>query len=126
MTSTHASTPSIHRSLDELLAGATERQPMATPADGLSNARFERVVIDGEPFVLKHLHLDDDWIARATGDLAVRPRLLWEAGLLDALPTTIDHTVVGCVGGIGRNGWGGAVLMRDVGPWLVPEGESRV
>jgi hypothetical protein len=114
----------VARSLDELLAGATSRRAMAKPGDSLSGARFERVVIGGERFVLKHLHVDDDWVMRATGDLACRPLVAWRTGLLDALPATIDHAVVGCAEGWGRNGWGAAVLLRDVGPWLVPEGHG--
>jgi hypothetical protein len=111
-------------SVEELLPAAEQRHAMANPADGLSNARFERVLIDGVPHVLKHLHPDDDWVARATGDLACRPVVAWRSGLLDRLPPSIDHTVVACAAGLGRNGWGAAVLMRDVGPFLVPEAAS--
>lgn len=114
----------LNGSLDELLRGASRRVPMAAPADGLSSARFERVTVGGEPFVLKYLHVDDDWVARATGDVVCRPSLAWASGLLDALPGCLDHTIVGCVGGLGRHGWGSAVLMRDVTPWLVPEGQG--
>ncbi|MCA1844510.1 MAG: hypothetical protein LC792_15235, partial [Actinobacteria bacterium] len=111
-------------SVAELLAGATSRQPMPKSGDSLSGARFERVVIGGERFVLKHLHVDDDWVMRATGDVRCRPLLAWRSGLLDALPPTLDHAVVGCAEAGGRNGWGAAVLQRDVGPWLVPEGDG--
>jgi hypothetical protein len=76
--------------------------------------------------VLKVLHVDDDWIARSLGDLACWPSLLWTSGLLDAVPVGIDHTVVGAACHLGRNGWGGALLMRDVGPSLVPEGDAPV
>jgi len=112
-------------SLDELLAGATERTAMKS-ADSKSGAVMERVRIDGEPFVLKHLHVDDDWIQRCTGDLGCRPAVLWRAGVLDDLPACIDHATVGMATGLGRNGWGAALLMRDVGPWLVPEGDEAI
>ena len=109
--------------LDELLAGVTSREVLAHP-DGKSGVLFERVVIDGERFVVKHLHVDDDWIMRATGDVRCRPLVVWSSGLLDRLPASIDHAIVGVAEGLGRNGWGAAVLMRDVAPWLVPEGDE--
>lgn len=114
----------VAHSLDELLAAATARHPMVKSGDSLSGARFERVTIGGECFVLKHLHVDDDWVMRATGDVRCRPLLVWRSGLLHALPPSIDHAVVGCAEAGGRNGWAAAVLLRDVGAWLVPEGDS--
>ena len=59
-------------SIDELIAGATERRPLGG-TDGKSGSTLERVVIDGERFVLKHLHPDDDWTMRGFGDLGCRP-----------------------------------------------------
>jgi hypothetical protein len=112
-------------SVDELLAGVTERHPLSV-ADGKSGATFERVRIDGQWFVVKHLHVDDDWIMRAFGDVRCRPLLVWRSGLLDALPPGIDHTMVGAAEGLGRNGWGTAILMRDVSAHLVPEGDDAV
>ena len=111
-------------SIDELVGGA-ERRPFHN-ADGKSGSSFERVVIDGRPHVLKVMHVDDDWIARSFGDLACRPVTMWEAGLYDTFPASIDHTVVGAARGFGRNGWGAALLMRDVGDRLVPEGDGVV
>jgi hypothetical protein len=115
----------VAASVDELLAGATSRQPMKT-ADSKSGALFERVVINGEVYVVKYLHVDDDWIQRVTGDLCCRPVLAWELGVYDRLPDCIDHAVVGVAGGIGRNGWGAALLMRDVAEHLVPEGDEQL
>lgn len=117
--------PATAASLDELLAGATERQAMKT-ADSKSGALFERVTIGGEAFVVKHLHADDDWIQRVTGDLGCRPAMLWRAGLLDDLPACLDHAIVGVATGLGRGGYGAALLMRDVHEWLVPEGDDPV
>jgi hypothetical protein len=51
---------------------------------------------------------------------------MWRAGLFDALPASIDHTIVGMASSDGRNGWGAVVLMRDVSPWMVPEGDSAI
>lgn len=112
-------------SVDELLAGATDRQPFLT-TDSKSGARFERVLLHGEPHVVKYLHVDDDWIMRSSGDLRCRPLLVWRSGLLDALPACIDHAVVGAAEGLGRNGWGAALLMRDVSAHLVPPGDDAV
>ena len=113
----------VASSVDELLAGATERVPMRS-SDAKSGAHFERVVINGERYVLKSLHVDDDWIMRASGDLTCRPLTVWRSGLLDLVPACIDHAMVGAAQGLGRNGWGAAILMRDVSAWLVPEGHD--
>ncbi len=115
----------IASTIEELLVGAVGRRPMLA-TDSKSGARFERVTIDGEPHVVKYLHVDDDWIMRSTGDLACRPVTVWRAGILDRVPSCIDHGVVGAATGLGRNGWGAAVLMRDMSSWLVPEGDDPV
>jgi hypothetical protein len=112
-------------SIEELLVGAVSREPMLT-GDSKSGARFERVTIDGDPHIVKYLHVDDDWIMRCTGDLTCRPATVWRAGILDLLPSCIEHGVVGVATGLGRNGWGAAVLMRDMSPWMVPEGDGPV
>ena len=106
-------------SVDELIAGASSREPM-TSGDSKSGARFERVVIEGVPYVLKHVDRRDDWLMRQTGDLGCVPIRVWETGVVDLAPDCIDATVVGAA----RTGTGGAVLMRDVGPALVPEGDE--
>jgi hypothetical protein len=110
-------------SVDELIAGASERGPLGG-TDGKSGSALERVVIDGERFVLKQLHPDSDWTMRGFGDLGCRPVAVWTSGLLDAMPPTIDHAVVGAAAGLGRNGWGGALLLRDVSEHLIPEGDT--
>ncbi len=110
-------------SVDELIAGATERGPLGG-SDGKSGSSLERVVIDGERFVLKRLHPDGDWTMRGFGDLGCRPVAVWTSGVLDAVPPSIDHAVVGAATGLGRNGWGGALLLRDVSEHLVPEGDA--
>jgi hypothetical protein len=109
----------------EELVGNAERVPM-THTDSRSGATFERVLIDGEPHVVKYLHVDDDWIMRCTGDLMARPLTMWSSGLLDALPPCFDHAVVGAAAGLGRNAWGAALLMRDVSADLVPSGDDPI
>jgi hypothetical protein len=116
----------VASSIDELLAGATSRQPMAQGAESLSTATFERIVIDGDRYILKHLHCDDDWVMRATGDITCRPIELWRLGLLHALPDCLDHTVAGVAAGEGRHGWGGAVLMHDRADCFVPDTDEVI
>ena len=101
-------------SLEDLLAAAS-RQPWF-PEDTKSGARFERVVIDGDRFVLKYQDARDDWLMRATGDVGRRYVLLWEQGLLHALPDVLDHAVVACR----YEGTVGMVLLRDVTDLLLP------
>ena len=77
-------------------------------------------MIDDEPFVLKHVDHRDDWIMRQTGDVGCVPVRVWESGVLDLLPDCIDHATVGAA----REEGHGAVLMRDVGRWLIPAGDA--
>jgi hypothetical protein len=111
----------VASSVDDLLADATVREPFAH-SDGKSGVPMERVVMNGERFVVKHVSIDNDWIMRATGDLGVRPLLLWRTGLLGQLPDSIDHAFAG----VAPESRGAAILMRDVSPWLVPEGDDPI
>jgi hypothetical protein len=114
--------PAVCASVTELIAGATSRVSL-TEGAGKSGARIERLVIGGQPYVLKHLDLAQDWTMRASGCLRGAPLLAWERGLLARLPDCFNQPIVGVcrVGGEGRAPSGGcAVLMRDVSPWLVP------
>jgi hypothetical protein len=81
-------------------------------------------VIGGERHVLKFVHVDDDFTIRCLGDLTPRPLRVWQSGLMDLAPDLIVHGTVGGVGGLGRNGWGAAILMRDLSEWLVPPGDA--
>jgi hypothetical protein len=110
--------PQVAASVDALLAGAERREPFVNP-DGRSAAAFERLWFEGRPHIVKYLHLDDDFTMRVSGDLGCRPVRAWAAGLLDAAPGLVDHAVVGAAFGHGRNGWGAALLMRDVSSELV-------
>jgi hypothetical protein len=107
-----------HPSLDDWLGAATSRQPWF-PEDTKSGARFERLVIGGETYVLKYQDLRDDWLMRATGDTGDRYVRLWQSGLLDRLPDVIDHAVVaaGFEAGVGR------ILLRDVSSQLLAPGQ---
>jgi hypothetical protein len=113
----------VAASLDELLAGVARREPFE-PVETRSGVGFERVWIDGEALILKHVHPDDDFTLRAAGDIGCATVRAFAAGLLDAASGVVDHTVVGMARGVGRNGWGGAVLMRDATADLVPPGDD--
>ena len=113
----------VAASVDELLEGVTERRPFV-PADGRSSTQFEHVVLGGEHYVLKHVHLDDDFTMRVSGDLGCRPLRVWEAGLTDVAADVVDAAIVAAARGDGRNGWGAALLLRDVAGELVPVGDD--
>ena len=106
----------------ELIAGATERTGL-DEGPGKSGARLERLVIGGQPYVLKHLDLAKDWTMRASGCLPGAPLLAWERGILARLPPCFNQPIVGVAREAGdgrRPAGGGALLMRDVSAWLVP------
>jgi hypothetical protein len=114
--------PAVSASVTELIAGATSRTVLSEGA-GKSGARLERLMIGGQPYVLKHLDLAQDWTMRASGCLQGAPLLAWERGLLARLPACFNQPIVGVAlsGGDGSVPSGGcALLMRDVSPWLVP------
>jgi hypothetical protein len=116
----------VAESVERLLQGVDRREPWRT-ADSLSGSRFERVVVDGTPLVVKYISVDDDWIMRATGDLGWRQLTLLSSGVLAALPVSIDHAVVGCAPFTTRHGHRGvALLMRDVSAALVPSGSEPI
>ncbi|MCU1398595.1 MAG: aminoglycoside phosphotransferase [Acidimicrobiales bacterium] len=109
-------------SVDELLDGAIRREPFH-PADSRSGSHFERVWFGDEPMILKYLHVDDDFAMRATGDVECRSIRAWVAGLYDVTPSVIDHGIVGMSGGVGRDGLGAAILMRDLSTALAALGD---
>ena len=115
----------VASSLDELLQGASHRESFLND-DSKSGSGFERVVVDGERLVLKHVHPDRDWTMRFNDDVRCAPVQVWAAGLMDAAPDRIDHATVAVAGGLGRNGWGGAILMRDATAELVAPGDGRL
>jgi hypothetical protein len=108
-------------SVDELLAGASDREPMVDGA-GKSGARLERVVIDGERYVVKYLHLADDWTMRAAGDLSGASFTAWRRGLLARLPDCLNQPIVG----VAKDPDGCVLLMRDVGEWMVPVTDDSI
>jgi hypothetical protein len=111
----------VAASVDELLAGASDQQPMVGGA-GKSGARLERVVIDGERHVVKYLHLSDDWTMRAAGDLSGASFTAWRRGLLARLPDCLNQPIVG----VAKDPGGCVLLMRDVGEWMVPVTDETI
>jgi len=115
-------------SVEELLAGATEREPLVDGA-GKSGARLERVTIDGQRYVVKYLRLADDWTMRAAGELDGATLTLWRRGLLARLPDRINQPIVAVAIDLTDRptARGGSVLlMRDVGEWLVPVSDEAI
>lgn len=114
--------PWVAASLEELIAGATDRTPVQ-PEDSRSGATFERLTIDGEPHFLKLLSADTDWIMRCTGNTTNWEFKVWKAGLYHRVPDVIDHAMVG----MSLEGDGPtarlAQLMTDRGADMVPPGD---
>jgi hypothetical protein len=111
--------------VQELLAAAASRESVR-PADARAGAAYERVTIGGSAYFVKRLSPASDWIMRVTGDHVHRPYLVWQAGIMDRAPGCIDHTVVAMdVDGDGDHAVL-TMLMRDVGGFLVPPGDTVV
>ena len=92
------------------------------PIDGKSGAAFDRA--DGR--FVKRISRATDWAMRVTGDRVLRPYVAWRAGLLDQLPTGIDHAVLSMtVSGAGEDAEL-EIVMRDVSPFLVPPGSDPI
>lgn len=107
----------------EFLTRASSREPVR-PADGKSQSSFERLTVDGDRCFLKRLSPASDWVMRVTGDHVHRPFLIWHAGIMDCAPACIDHTVIGMqIDGEGDEAEL-SILMCDVAPCLVPEGNA--
>jgi hypothetical protein len=112
-------------SVEDLIVGCTDRQPFLTD-DSKSGSRFERLLLDGHPHIIKYVHVDNDFTMRCSGDLGPRPLLVWQSGLMDLASDLIEHGTVGVARGVGRNGWGAAILMRDLSTSMVPPGDLAV
>ncbi|HVK27023.1 MAG TPA: aminoglycoside phosphotransferase [Nocardioides sp.] len=104
-------------SVDQLLVGVTEREELDAP--GKSGAVLERVRIAGEPYVVKYLDHDNDWSLRAAGVPGSATVELWRRGILHDLPDEIAQPIVAVAHDHARPALS-ALLMHDVGDWLVP------
>jgi len=120
--------PWIAESLDELVAGATDRVAVRS-SDAKSGARFETLRIDGRRCFLKVLTAEDDWIMRVTGNTTNWEFQVWRAGIYQQLPDCLDHTVLGMALEGGVDGVGGpaarlSILMDDCSSDLFPSGDA--
>ena len=99
----------------DLTSQIVARTPVGS--GGNSGNTIERVTIaDGRVLVLKRVSPDWDWLSRATNDDG-RIATMWERGLFDRMPASIDHATVA----VERDGSGWNVFMRDVSHTLLSE-----
>ncbi len=115
--------------LDDLAGGRPWRiEAMDKHVDSLSGSPFERAYVDDEPYIVKHIARDLDWLMRVLGDGAdgTRPRalIMWQEGLLAQLPAEIDHVTVGmaydpATGHLTQ-------VMRDASAAMIPAGGDPV
>lgn len=121
----------IETSVEALLAKATAREPISN-GDGKSGALLERVTIDGERYVVKHLNVAQDWTMRAVGELTSAVVTVWRLGLFERLPACINQPIVGLAVVPVRTATTQlaatetTLLMRDVSRWLVPESDDLI
>ncbi len=111
--------------ISEILQGATFRRQVA-PADARSGSRFEEVELGGARLFVKRSSHDTDWVMRVSGDRVHRAHLLWQSGLMHQLPDCLDHAVLAMQVDGTSTGALLTVVMRDVGPALVPPGDVRL
>jgi Phosphotransferase enzyme family len=117
--------PLDYPSIDALLADCTDRSPIDAP-DGKSGNPLERVVISGRAHVVKYQTAGGDWISRVTGEEQFWPYLALRSGIFAGVPDCIDHAIEGMAVDESVDGPRLAILMRDVTPYLVPEGDTVV
>jgi hypothetical protein len=122
----------LYNSLEEMLApdmlSVLEGRPVNyvrclpfSTNDSASGSAFLKVETNGgsgTKYIVKRTSLAGDWVMRATEDFLCRSVRLWQYGLLDRLPPSIDHSIVACA----QDGEGWAMLMRDVSAGLAPFG----
>jgi len=113
----------VANSVDELLEGATDRVPLDGP--GKSGALLERVTIDGEAYVVKYLDHDADWTLRVANIPGSATVELWRQGVLDELPDCFNQPIVAVAQDV-RRPTVSALLMHDVGKWLVPATDDLI
>jgi aminoglycoside phosphotransferase (APT) family kinase protein len=90
-----------------------------TPLDhgGFSGARISRIEQDGRRFILKRMRYEDDWIMQRTNDVACREAAFAVSALAQRLPVGVASPSLGAC----HDGDGFGLLMRDLGPYLLPD-----
>ena len=86
---------------------------------GASGNFLEHVTLrDGRQLVRKRVSPEWDWLSRASNDDGRIVRM-WDAGLFDRIPPTIDHTTLAVEA---EDGGAWSVFMSDVSRVIVPDG----
>jgi len=65
----------------DLIGRAESREPLVA-ADGKTAAPLERIVVDGNSFVVKRLSHELDWLARAAGDVGCNAYRAWSVACM--------------------------------------------
>ena len=117
--------PDVLSHIDDLLAGVEDLEPLAG-VPGVSGASLRRGSRDGQRYVVKLVNWRDDWTQHASGVLGGPVVPLWQRGVLDRLPDCINQPIVGVAMEGGWGDWRTAVLMRDVGEWLIPAADEPI
>lgn len=89
-----------------------------------TDSAFLGVRLNGEhepSLLLKQMRRECDWVAIATDDTQGRAAAIWQHGVLDRFPRSVDHAIVGCT----EPGVGPDILMRNVQPYLLRQ-EQRL
>ncbi len=104
------------RTITELLANhglvGVAEQPF--PNDGWSGSQLTLLERDDRRFVLKRTSWATDWIARSTRDHGLRE------AVLAASPGAFRAPLVAAHLGAAADGTAAAILMPDLGAWLIP------
>jgi hypothetical protein len=108
--------PWAARTLAELLDthGLTGIAEEPFPNDGWSGALLTLLERDGSRFILKRTSWATDWIARSTRDHALRE------AVLTAVPRSFRAPLAPAHLGAAADGTAAAILMPDLGRWLIP------
>ena len=117
--------PDVLSNIDDLLAGVEGLEPLAG-VPGVSGASLRRGSRDGQRYVVKLVDWRDDWTQHASGVLGGPVVPLWQRGVLDRLPDCINQPIVGVAMEGGWGDWRTAVLMRDIGEWLIPATDEPI
>lgn len=100
----------------KLSAQVVNRVPLSQ-SSGNSGNIIERVTLaDGRMLVYKRVSPAWDWLSRSTGDKG-RIITMWERGVFERMPASIDHTVVG----VDLDGDAWNVFMSDIAHTLIDE-----
>jgi len=110
-----------------LAHGVTAPETPFAGSVGYSGAAFAALNGPDGPLILKRLRYDADWLMRLTRDTSYREAQFAASPLPACLPDGVAVPTLGA----SFDGAGRAILMRDIGTWLldgtgiVPEAHGR-